>query len=165
VASRHEPFPPLRSIPQESATISNSPPPIPAKNKPARASASVTFSISPPLIVRVVDQEVDPVKVSVEKGVQEADEVKDGVDVVRHEVDVVEIDVVVLDLEVDVVENDVDVLDREVGVAKDRIDVDFEETYFERVGVKFEGIEFNKIDVDKDEFRVTDDTLEGEEVA
>jgi hypothetical protein len=63
VASRHESLLPLRSIPQESATISNSPPPLPAKNKSARASASVTFSISPSLIVRVADQEGDPVKV------------------------------------------------------------------------------------------------------
>jgi hypothetical protein len=174
VASRHEPFLPLRSIPQESATISNSPPLIPAKNKPARASALVTFSISPPLIVRVTDQEGDPVKVRVDigvqeagevkdgvnVGVQEADEVKDGDNVAGREVDVVGNDVDVLDQEVGVVENDVDMLDQEVSVVKDGFDVDFEETCFKWVDVDFE-----EIDVDKDEFRVIDNTLEDEEIA
>lgn len=181
MASLHEPFPPLRSIPQESATISNSPPPVPAKNKSARASASVTFSISPPLIVRVTDQEADPVKVRVDTGVQkagevkdgvdvgvqEADEVKDGDDVAGREVDVVGNDVdvldqevgvvendVVLDQKVGVVENDVDMLDQEVSVVKDEFDVDFKETCFKWVNVDFEETCFKWVDVDFEEIDV-----------
>jgi hypothetical protein len=184
---RHKPLLALRSSPQESAMISNSPPPVPNKNKSARASASVTFNISPPLIVRVTDQVGDPVKVRVDTGVQAAGEVNDGVDVgvkdgnnvADREVDVLEKDADVLDKEVsvakdgngvagrevDVVEKAVDVLDKEVSVVEDGVGVDFEETCFKGVDFKSEGIEFEEIDVDKDEFRVIDDTLEDEEVA
>lgn len=64
-----------------------------------------------------------------------------------------------------VIENEVDVLDQEVGIVKDGVDLDFEETCFEGVGARLERIEREKIDDDKDEFRVTDDTLENEEAA
>jgi hypothetical protein len=162
---RHKPLLALRSSPQESAMISNSPPPVPNKNKSARASASVTFNISPPLIVRVTDQVGDPVKVRVDIGVQAAGEVNNGVDIGVKEVDEVKDGNNVADREVDVVEKAVVVLDEDISVAKDGNGVDFEETWFKGVVFKPEGIEFEEIDVDKDEFRVIDDTLEDEEVA
>jgi hypothetical protein len=62
--------------------------------------------------------------------------------------------------------------DQEVSVVKDRFDVDFEETCFKWVDVDFEetcfkwvDVDFEEINVDKDKFRVIDDTLEDEEVA
>ena len=64
-----------------------------------------------------------------------------------------------------VIENIVDVLDQEVSAVKDGVDLDFEKTCFEGVGARLEGIKREKIDVDKDEFRVTDNTLEDEEAA
>jgi hypothetical protein len=67
---------------------------------------------------------------------------------------------------------EVDVLDQENIAVEDKFNVYFEEVSFEGVDVKFKWIEFEKIDVedrgvdvDKDDFGVTGDIEEDEEVA
>lgn len=106
---------------------------------------------------------------------------------------VVAIEVDIIDQEVDVVENkvgvdfegigfgeigfeEVDLIDLEVDIVENKVGIDFEgigfeEVGFEEVDIKFEGFEFEEINIEgevvinKDEFRLTSDIQEDREVA
>jgi hypothetical protein len=156
-------------------STSKTPPAIPPRNNAPKAATSPIVNVWLWDIVYVVDQRVDVVENEVDILGLEIDVVENGVGVLDLEVDVVENEVDILGLEIDVVENGVGVLDLEVDIleneVEDKFDVDFKEIGFEgadiELRVEFEkiGIEDRGVDIDKDEFRETDDIRKDEEVA
>jgi hypothetical protein len=144
-------------------TAITTPPPCKPRNKAPIAPATKSFIMA----VFVWWQHI--VVVAIEAGIigREVDVIDQEVDVLETEVDLINQDVE--DQEVDVFETKVDLIDQDIDVVENEVDV--LDRIVDVVDVKFEGIEFEKTDVegqgvvDKDEFRVTGDIQEDGEVA